>query len=178
MIYTLGLALILYLSTSHPAVDYELGFRDTPPPHCKKVQVEQLGRKGHKAKGKRALLIDDSYTKCERNIFDYGERDTFFEHLSMHSPQRAQQVANMLKRFNHSKIEGYFLTVNADDPDVAHHVKEVFRFALASKLPKGKVVRSSTNQKLAAVSITVNRVQSLEDLFDIRLNWQGKRWRL
>jgi|GEM_PF-2038182 len=164
-----------------PETMYELQFDiargktgERPPP-CTVQEAEPTAEHPIAGKGK---ITNHNWTgrfNCQRKLFDYGERNSFYDYVSQYAPDRATRAAFALSQKldgagsgSVSKQEPWYINVRAQDPVVANFVRSVFETELFPILPTGSLKRFSTvGSNANEIDVEVQTVDDPELLFRV-----------
>jgi hypothetical protein len=156
-------------------IDTARGRSGERPPPCTVDDVEPTAEHPMTGKGK---ITNHNWTgkfKCQRKLFDYGERNSFYDYVSQHAPNRASRAAFALSQrldstgaSGVSKREPWYINVRANDPVVANYVRSVFETELFPILPTGSLKRySSVGSNANEIDVEVQTVDDPDLLFRV-----------
>ena len=176
-----------------PESIYEAGLTSREPPPCRALTRGERLAKGIDPKGKAATYSIDGEFICEKAIFAYGDRNSYFDFIALHSSHRAQQMAARTAALAASepllKDRSWIVRARSDaGAPIDRYVSSVYRHALAMAMGPGKVSagemdsRDENSANAASLSITTMPVQDDDILFygTITVTGEGKTstWQL
>ena len=171
-----GLAFLL--SISDPFTRYEYGIDSDLPPACRKVSEEQIVEERGEGKGKAARWLTSNDYICERTIFEYGDRDSFYDFVTLHAAPRARHIALQLKKIT-EKQTIWGIRIVSDDEDVKAFLIDLYRYELTNILGYGHVKRQDyAEDRGPLLVVTVRRVQDADILFAADAYKEGDSWAL
>lgn len=171
-----------------PVNKYELGLLSERPPACQQVESDKDLWRGE-WKGKATNWAIDESFRCERLIFEYGERDSFYDFVTQHASDYIRQAVNDIRKWEESNKAmdeelHWQIDVRADEAYVSSYVHKLLVFELASAKRPGKTLRQSMSKsnsksnRSAVIKVTVRKVQDPDLLFQIELLKDERVWQL
>lgn len=146
---------------------------------CEDSQIDPLASTtGEQSRIDGFILTGTSH--CERLVFEYGERDSFVDYVTLHVESRAKNVAQTLKARlvgkNKPFAQGIVIDVDSDRPALSHFVKMAFinefREVFGVEIP---LYRSKEDPHVLFVKIQVKRLQDPQGCLEVRLGTTDSR---
>jgi hypothetical protein len=181
----IGLGTTGYIGISPEGLK-EAGLASGPQPRCREYTAAEYQALGNKAKGKAATYSMDGEFICERTIFAYGERDSFYDYITGVAPGRIAKAARnfaILQRTNADMAVDWSVRVVSEDEPIRLFLANLVRSEFSGFTTSGSI----TNQYAAAdsqavIEIEVTRVQDQDLLLQPRALLQSgahvRRWNL
>lgn len=160
----------------------EAGIASGPQPKCREYTPAEFQALGNKAKGKAATYSMDGEFICERTIFAYGERDSFYDFVTTVAPGRiakaARNFAQLQKTIPEMKTDWSVRVVSEDEP-VRIFVADLVRSEFSGFAVSGSITNQYADvDSEAVIEIEVVRVQDQDLLLKpIALLQNGERKR-
>ena len=177
----IGLGTTGYIGISPEGLK-EAGILSGPQPKCREYTPAEFQALGNKAKGKAATYSMDGEFICERTIFAYGERDSFYDFVANVAPGRIAKAARsfaQLQKTNPDMTASWAVRVVSEDEPVRIFVADLVRSEFSGFASSGTITNqyADVNSK-AVIEIEVVRVQD-EDLLlkPVALLQSGERKR-
>lgn len=180
------LALGLEGSLQSPEFKYENG-EEVAPPFCREASPEERIADGFGPQGKASSFNIWGYYRCEHNVFEYGERNSFYDFVVNHASKRADEVALKIAKIsdlNHLSGEPDLLEnqsqlrtrhalkieVISDAEPVIKHLNAVFQAALVQHAPKVQVLRLvDTGRNYSTLRVVVRRLDDIQQFIGVSL---------
>ena len=164
----------------------EAGLASGPQPRCREYTGAESQALGNKAKGKAATYSMDGQYICERTIFAYGERDSFYDYVASVAPGRIAKAARsfaQLQRTNPEMAADWTVRVLSDDEPVRLYIADLVRTEFSGFVRTGSITNQYADiSSKAVIEIEVIRVQDQDLLLKpVALLQSGefkRRWSL
>jgi len=142
-----------------PASLYEAGLMRHAPPPCRELSSGEQRARGLAPKGKAATYSLNGEYLCERQIFDYGDRDSYADFVLRQAGPKAahtaRQVALLSEQENVLKGRIWHVTVTDGLRALDGHLKDVYETALTAALGPGRVARGPCPPTADCAQLTV-----------------------
>lgn len=185
LLVMIGLGTNGYIGVSPEGLK-EAGLARGPQPRCREYTAAEYQALGNNAKGKAATYSMDGQYICERTIFAYGERDSFYDFIATVAPGRIAKAARsfaQLQRTNPEMAEDWTVRVLSEDEPVRLYLADLVRTEFSGFVRAGSITNqyADSNSK-AVIEIEVVRVQDQDLLLKpVALLQSGelkRRWSL
>jgi hypothetical protein len=161
---------------SSPDTLFENGEMERPLPKC-----EEVGFSGKQddAKAKAATFSIRGEYHCGRDIYQYGERDSFYEYVTKSASQRLRQAVLTLNNKPELREQTWRVQVISDDEAVKAYLKTLATTELVESLGSGHVARlDAIDSKLPTLFVRVRRVEDTSLLLGVYAQFKGATWQL
>jgi hypothetical protein len=117
---------------------------------CRDLTDLEMKSKGYVPEGKAAPYGISGESICEKNIFRYGERQSFAEFVIRNAPQSSRIVAhNLIEIYSRenrtadhqSRLPIYIDVSNIEDASIRHYLRSLYLEAVALNLGSGAAIR-------------------------------------
>ena len=140
--------------------------------NCRPATQEELARAGDLATGKAATFNLRGFYRCERDVFEYGERNSFVNFVTKNSSRHARFVSRQVKRLRASSTDKIGVEVNTDQAiaSIKPYLLTAYETALAETLGPDQVLRlGGTLQANDTLRIQVRRLDDASSLFGAKI---------
>ena len=147
---------------SNPETWYEWTGSVTPST-CRPANDEELIKSGVGPHGKASTFQIGGFNVCERNVFEYGDRNSFYSFIADHAGHRADEVAIKIASMTdaHGKKAGtekIIVEVATDTPQLGAKVESIFQTALVEHAPQFIVLRHRASEDEAVLRVVIRRL--------------------
>ena len=151
---------------SSPETSYELQGKSAPP-RCRPATDEELAHDRLGPHGKASTFQVSGFNVCERDIFEYGERNSFDSFITKSAGRRADEVAIKISRFKNMKLSTggtpvqplrIHVEVASDAPQLVPYLTSTFQAALVEHVPLVKIFRARTAPDTATLRVVIRRI--------------------
>jgi hypothetical protein len=156
-----------------PEDSYLLKLSDSPPPcyiETSKNNLLEVG-KPHRLEG---FNMRGTY-KCDRPIFEYGERDSFVDYVTSHQTDRARSVAQVLNqrlgdKIRQKSIGPIALEIQTEDESLRATLLATFAGEITQLLGPNSIRREVPDAKYAPrVLLKVLRLQDPIEFLNVKI---------
>jgi hypothetical protein len=164
----------------------EAGLASGPQPRCREYTPSEFQALGNKPKGKAATYSMDGEFICERTIFAYGERDSFYDFVASVAPARIVKAARsfaLLQKTNTDMAADWAIRVISEDEPVRIFVADLVRSEFSGHAATGSITNQYADiNSRAVIEIEVVRVQDQDLLLKpvalLQSGERKRRWNL
>jgi len=164
----------------------EAGFVSGPQPTCREYTDAEFQALGNKAKGKASTFSMDGEFICERTIFAYGERDSFFDFVASVAPGRIAKAARsfaQLQQTNPEMAVSWSVRIVSEDEPIRLFIANLVRTEFSGFARTGSITNQyATSDSPAVIEIEVVRVQDQDLLLKpvalLQSGVRKQRWEL
>lgn len=168
-----------------PASSYELTGAGDVDLSCRDSTAEELRTFGDSNYGKASTFNLRGSYRCERPIFEYGDRNSFINLVMASSPRHADYAARRVKIYleDHLRMKSsdhanqVAVDVVTDLAVIKPYLENLYQTSLATRLARAQVLRIGKEKEgyLATLRIEVERVDDPEAILKASLGLQGAR---
>jgi hypothetical protein len=166
-----------------PNSKFELGLTETPPPGCVEAKPGAIANDRPATVGKASDWSLSGRYHCQRTLFTYGDRDSFYEFVAKESPLQLQRITQAAAQLPNANTRLWHVEVFGDDPKIIALVRHLARNELALAIGSGAVAwglapQQSVGEPLAkdagfVLDILVRRVTSPELIISAKARSQA-----
>lgn len=157
-----GLGTRGYIGTSPESLK-DAGFLSGRQPSCRDYSAAEFAALGNEPKGKAATYSMDGEYICERRIFEYGERNSFYDFVAEVAPGRVAKAARRLGQLQeeNADLDAIFVVrIKTDDEPVRHYLESLVTTEFAGYLKRGGISNLPVRPEATAViEIAISRIQ-------------------
>ncbi len=139
---------------------------------CRPATQEELARAGDLPTGKAATFHLRGFYRCERDVFEYGERNSFVNFVTKNSGQHAKLVARQVKRLRSTSTDKIGVEVDTDQAlaSIKPYLLTTYETALHETLGADHVLKlSGSLQASDILRIQVRRLDDASSLFRAKI---------
>lgn len=159
-------------------VKYEWGLQNELPRECREATIGEMGRESLLVQGKASTFNLKGFYRCEREIFEYGERHSFDTFVANHASQRATEVALKVAKLASDTLDSGFsaerlpikVDVASDNLAMRSYLQSVFEVALIQYAPRVKVLKQPLPAPYAKVRVVVRKLDDAKALLGVTMS--------
>lgn len=157
---------------------FEWGLSDELPRDCREATLEERQKESLIAQGKASTFNLRGFYRCERQVFEYGERHSFDSFTADHTSQRALEVALKVAKLASATglpadLEARFpvtVEVVSDSMASSSFLRSVFEVSLLEHAPRVKVIKQPTAGPYSKLRIVLRRLDDPKALLGVSLS--------
>jgi hypothetical protein len=185
LLVMIGLGTRGYIGTSPQGLK-DSGFLSGRQPSCREYTAAEFSALGNDPKGKAATYSMDGEFVCERRIFEYGERNSFYDFVSEVAPGRVVKAARRLAQLQEDVPDldtTFVVRIRAADQPVQVYLEHLVRTEFAGYMKKGAVANLPARPESSSViEVEVSRIQDRDLLLKtavvVEQGGKIRRWSL
>lgn len=163
-----------------PSTSYELLNHATPMGSCRDGTEEERGDAEISNYGKAATFSLSGLYRCERKLFEYGERNSFISMVAEAAPIQADIAARKIKAiiFDRAKIDQIkhrklVLDVTSDVDSVIPLVESAYQTAFTQRLKNITILKQNDvkDPDLYRVKVNILRVDDVNNILQTTFTW-------
>lgn len=145
-----------------PVVLADVGILEGSQPQCRPRTPEEHPNLGKSVSGKVGFYGTDVQMVCERQVFDYGERDSFFDFVASVAPKNVEMSARrfaQLQQSNPHFAQIFAVQIQSDEPMIQQYLEHLVRTEFSGYLKAGAISNMPASEHAPAlIKIEVRRV--------------------
>jgi hypothetical protein len=157
---------------------FEWGLQGDVPKECREATLVERQKDHLMAQGKASTFNLRGFYRCERQVFDYGERHSFDSFTADHASQRALEVALKVADFTSksaaSSESGSLWPVKvevlADSEAASSYLRSVFEVSLLQYAPRVKVLKQASLSPYTKLRVVLRRLDDPKALFGVSMS--------
>jgi hypothetical protein len=163
-----------------PATSYEILNQTPPPSSCRDGNEEEKVDAEITNYGKSATFSLNGLYRCERSLFDYGDRNSFINLVANTAPGQADVAARKINAIISNNVKStttksvrLVIDVNSESEFVIPLVVAAYQTAFAQRLRTIQILRRDdlNDPNLYRVRVNVHRIDDPNNILKTTLTW-------
>jgi len=159
-------------------IKYEWNLQNDVPRECREATKSEMGQESLLTEGKASTFNLKGFYRCERQIFEYGERHSFDTFVANHASERAIEVALKIAKLTSQHLDSGFsadvwpikVDVASDSLAMGSYLQSVFEVALIQYAPRVTVLKQPLSVPYTKVRVVVRKLDDTKALFGVTMS--------